>query len=313
MNNVLGFKHEDFAVKGHSCNANMTSLVNITIFRLDKSGKARVSIKSYGRDVKALHDMEFTTFVQAANAINVYAIASALQTIKMTRLRDDNSDYADEFVLPFFNTRVYKMQRDGKMLLYSDIGSVPVNGTILQAEEEMLKLFRYYLTNAIGLQDETEFSQKELWDICRCTKTFVDDLFDGSVFVFGSNAQGKHVGGAALFAHTRADYPWGVSRGLCINKERTCAAYGIETLIDLAGERTEFDDLVNSFIGLIDCAKKHPQLKFILTEVGCGIAGRSSKQVAYAFYLAMKGEAKIYELNISIPINWVSYLYSLPY
>lgn len=313
MNNVLGFKHEDFAVKGHSCNANMTSLVNITIFRLDKSGKARVSIKSYGRDVKALHDMEFTTFVQAANAINVYAIASALQTIKMTRLRDDNSDYADYFVLPFFNTRVYKMQRDGKMLLYSDIGSVPVNGTILQAEEEMLKLFRYYLTNAIGLQDETEFSQKELWDICRCTKTFVDDLFDGSVFVFGSNAQGKHVGGAALFAHTRADYPWGVSRGLCINKERTCAAYGIETLIDLAGERTEFDDLVNSFIGLIDCAKKHPQLKFILTEVGCGIAGRESKQVAYAFYLAMKGEAKIYELNISIPINWVSYLYSLPY
>lgn len=313
MNNVLGFKHEDFAVKGHSCNANMTSLVNITIFRLDKSGKARVSIKIYGRDVKALHDMEFTTFVQAANAINVYAIASALQTIKMTRLRDDNSDYADEFVLPFFNTRVYKMQRDGKMLLYSEIGSVPVNGTILQAEEEMLKLFRYYLTNAIGLQDENEFSQKELWDICRCTKTFVDDLFDGSVFVFGSNAQGKHVGGAALFAHTRADYPWGVSRGLCINKERTCAAYGIETLIDLAGERTEFDDLVNSFIGLIDCAKKHPQLKFILTEVGCGIAGRSSKQVAYAFYLAMKGEAKIYELNISIPINWVSYLYSLPY
>lgn len=313
MNNVLGFKHEDFAVKGHSCNANMTSLVNITIFRLDKSGKARVSIKSYGRDVKALHDMEFTTFVQAANAINVYAIASALQTIKMSRLRDDNSDYADEFVLPFFNTRVYKMQRDGKMLLYSDIGSVPVNDTILQAEEEMLKLFRYYLTNAIGLQDETEFSQKELWDICRCTKTFVDDLFDGSVFVFGSNAQGKHVGGAALLAHTRADYPWGVSRGLCINKERTCAAYGIETLIDLAGERTEFDDLVNSFIGLIDCAKKHPQLKFILTEVGCGIAGRDSKQVAYAFYLAMKGEAKIYELNISIPINWVSYLYSLPY
>ena len=313
MNNVLGFKHEDFAVKGHSCNANMTSLVNITIFRLDKSGKARVSIKSYGRDVKALHDMEFTTFVQAANAINVYAIASALQTIKMTRLRDDNSDYADEFVLPFFNTRVYKMQRDGKMLLYSEIGSVPVNGTILQAEEEMLKLFRYYLTNAIGLQDETEFSQKELWDVCRCTKTFVDDLFDGSVFVFGSNAQGKHVGGAALFAHTRADYPWGVSRGLRINRERTCAAYGIETLIDLAGERTEFDDLVNSFIGLIDCAKKHPKLKFILTEVGCGIAGRESKQVAYAFYLAMKGEAKIYELNISIPINWVSYLYSLPY
>lgn len=313
MNNVLGFNHEDFAVKGYSSNAALTSLVNITIFRLDKEGKARVSIKGYGRDVKALHDIEFTTFVQAANAINVYAIASALQTIKMSRLRDDNSDYADEFVLPFFNTRVYKMQRDGKMLLYSDIGSVPVNDTILQAEEEMLKLLRYYLTNAIGLQDETEYSQKELWDICRCTKTFVDDLFDGSVFVFGSNGQGKHIGGAALFAHTRADYPWGVSRGLCINKERTCAAYGIETLIDLAGERTEFDDLVNSFIGLIDCAKKHPQLKFILTEVGCGIAGRESKQVAYAFYLAMKGEAKIYELNISIPINWVSYLYSLPY
>jgi hypothetical protein len=313
MNNVLGFKHEDFAIKGYSSNAALTSLVNITIFRLDKEGKARVSIKSYGRDVKALHDVEFTTFVQAANAINTYAIASAMQTIQMSRLRNDKSDYADEFVLPFFNTRVYKMQRDGKMLLYSDIGSVPVNETILQAEEEMLKLFRYYLTNAIGLLDENEYSQKELWDVCRCTKTFVDDLFDGSVFVFGSNGQGKHVGGAALFAHTRADYPWGVSRGLCINKERTCGAYGIETLTDLAGERTEFDDLVNSFIGLIDCAKKHPHLKFILTEVGCGIAGRSSKQVAYAFYLAMKGEAKIYALNISIPINWVSYLYSLPY
>lgn len=313
MNNVLGFKHEDFAVKGHSCNANLTSLVNITIFRLDKEGKAKVSIKRYGRDIKALHDVEFTTFVQAANAINVYAIASALQTIKMSRLKDDRSDYSDEFILPFFNTRVYKMHRDGKILLYSDIGSVAVNDTILQAEEEMLKMFRYYLTNAIGLQNENEYSSEKLYDICRCTKDMVDDLFEGCVFVFGSNRRGRHIGGAALYAHDYVDYPWGVSRGLCINKERTCAAYGIETLTDLEGERTEFDDLVNSFVGLIDCAKKHPNLKFILTEVGCGIAGRSSKQVAYAFYLAMKGEAKIYALNISIPINWVCYLYSLPY
>lgn len=313
MNNVLGFNHEDFAVKGHSCNKALTSLVNITIFRLDKEGKARVSIKGYGRDIKALHDVEFTTFVQAANAINVYAIASAMQTIQMKRLRDDDSDYANEFILPFFNTRVYKMQRDGKMLLYSDIGSVEVSDTVLQAEEEMLKMFRYYLFNAIGLLDENEYSQKELYDVCRCTKTLVDDLFDGSVFVFGSNGRGKHIGGAALFAHTRADYPWGVSRGLRINKERTCGAYGIETLTDIGGERTEFDDLVNSFIGLIDCAKKCPHLKFLLTEVGCGFAGHSSKQVAHAFYLAMKGEAKIYELNISIPVNWVSYLYSLPY
>lgn len=312
IENFLGFSQREFEEVGNTSNRGLTSVVRITLFRLDKVGTTKVSIKGAGFYIKALNDVTFKSFVQAVSAINRYAIASALETLSLERLKDDGSDDRDHFVLPFFNSLIYKLKRNGKMVLVSDICSVDVLDTIEKAEDEMLRTIKYYLCQSLGLREPDQYSSKELYDLCGCTKPIVKDVFTGSVFVFGSNRMGKHFGGAAAFAHAELDYPWGLRRGLNFNKEQTCAAYGIETL-DENLERVEFDDLLNSFIGLIATAKKFPHLCFLLTEVGCGIAGWKSKRVAYAFYLALKGEADILDINISIPVSWVSYLYSLPY
>lgn len=312
IENLLGFNQREFFEVGNTSNRGLNSMVKITLFRLDKSGKTKVSIKGNGSYIKALHDVTFEDFVQAVSAINRYAIASALQTLSLERLKDDESDGACRFVIPFFNSPIYKLKRNGNMVLVSDICSVDVLDTIEKAEDEMLRTIKYYLCESLGLREPDQYSSKELYDLCRCTKPIVKDVFGDSVFVFGSNRMGKHFGGAAAFAHAELDYPWGLSSGLRYKRHDNCAAYGIETL-DENLERVEFDDLLNSFIGLIAIAKKFPNLCFLLTEVGCGIAGWKSKRVAYAFYLALKGEADILDINISIPVSWVSYLYSLPY
>ena len=95
----------------------------------------------------------------------------------------------------------------------------------------------------------------------------IDQLKENEIFVFGSNKQGFHGGGAAYYAMTHFDAKWGVGEGL------TGQCYALPTM-----EGTEsFKQAVKTFI---DCAKAHPELKFLVTAVGCGIAGYMPEQVA---------------------------------
>ncbi len=56
----------------------------------------------------------------------------------------------------------------------------------------------------------------------------IDSLGPGEVFVFGSNAQGAHGGGAARFAYDRFGAVWGQGEGL------QGQSYGIDTMSGLA-------------------------------------------------------------------------------
>ena len=98
----------------------------------------------------------------------------------------------------------------------------------------------------------------------------IDSLEPGEVFVFGSNPQGAHGGGAARFAHDRFGAVWGQGEGL------QGQSYGIDTMSGLGVFREHA-------LRFLDFAREHPELRFLVTEVGCGIAGYTPDQVAGFF------------------------------
>ena len=95
-------------------------------------------------------------------------------------------------------------------------------------------------------------------------------LGENEIFVFGSNIQGAHGGGAAWFAHKAFGAEWGVGEGL------TGHTYALPTMEGKASLKTA----VEHFIA---CAKQHPELTFLVTAVGCGIAGYRADEVAPLF------------------------------
>ena len=90
------------------------------------------------------------------------------------------------------------------------------------------------------------------------------------IFVFGSNIQGAHGGGGAWYAHKKFGAEWGVGEGL------TGRTYALPTMEGKASLKTA----VEHFIA---CAKEHPELIFLVTAVGCGIAGYTPDEVAPLF------------------------------
>jgi len=98
----------------------------------------------------------------------------------------------------------------------------------------------------------------------------ITDLAEGEVFVFGSNASGAHGAGAALTAYERFGAIWGQGRGL------QGQSYGIDTM-------SGWDALVADVRDFLGFAREHPELTFLLTPVGTGIAGWSATEVAPLF------------------------------
>ena len=98
----------------------------------------------------------------------------------------------------------------------------------------------------------------------------ISDLGENEIFVFGSNIQGAHGGGAAWYAHKKFGAEWGVGEGL------TGRTYALPTMEGDASLKKA----VEHFIA---CAKAHPELTFLVTAVGCGIAGYTPAEVAPLF------------------------------
>ncbi len=98
----------------------------------------------------------------------------------------------------------------------------------------------------------------------------IESLEPHQVFVFGSNAQGMHGAGAARLAHERFGAVWGQGHGL------HGSSYAIDTMSGLATIERE----VATFLAF---AREHPELEFLVTEIGCGIAGYTPEQIAPLF------------------------------
>ena len=99
----------------------------------------------------------------------------------------------------------------------------------------------------------------------------INDLNEIEIFVFGSNLQGSHGGGAAAIAAKKFGAIWGQGVGL------QGQSYGIPTM---HGGISSIKPYVDEFI---EFAKNNPQLNFLVTRIGCGIAGFSEEEMAPLF------------------------------
>jgi hypothetical protein len=110
----------------------------------------------------------------------------------------------------------------------------------------------------------------------RVTPEHISKLKINEVFVFGSNESGRHGLGAAKTA-LGWGAKWGQAEGI---QGRT---YGIPTK-DSSVRRTlsivEIKPYVDRFI---EFAKNNPDFIFLVTEVGCGLAGLRPKDIAPLF------------------------------
>ena len=109
----------------------------------------------------------------------------------------------------------------------------------------------------------------------RISPRWIDSLEENEIFVFGSNLQGMHGGGAARVAHEKFGAIWGEGIGL------QGQSYAIPTM---HGGVDVIAPYVNDFIAF---AKEHPELKFLVTEIGCGIAGFRISEMAPLFKEAL--------------------------
>lgn len=117
----------------------------------------------------------------------------------------------------------------------------------------------------------------------RITNANIRILQPDEIFVFGSNLAGLHGGGAARLAYQKFGAVWGQGVGL------QGQSYAIPTM---QGGVETIQPYVDEFI---EFAKQRPQLKFLVTEIGCGIAGFSPSKIAPLFEQAKEVE------NIYLP------------
>ena len=119
------------------------------------------------------------------------------------------------------------------------------------------------------------------------TPNMISALKENEIFVFGSNLRGMHGGGAARAAYNRFGAVWGQGVGL------QGQSYAIPTM---QGGVETIKPYVDEFI---EFAQAHPELKFLVTRIGCGIAGFRDEQIAPLFAAALDQD------NIILPREFV--------
>ena len=125
------------------------------------------------------------------------------------------------------------------------------------------------------------------------TPEIIFTIENNDVFVFGSNLAGRHGGGAA-----RTALRWGAVMGQGVGLQGQ--TYAIPTMFYTTEEIRPY---VTEFIAF---AKSHPEYRFLVTKIGCGIAGFTVTEMAELFKPVINGHI----CNIYLPDEFVQALVS---
>ena len=126
----------------------------------------------------------------------------------------------------------------------------------------------------------------------RYTPDRITDLGPNEIFVFGSNEAGIHGAGAAKLARERFGAVLGEAFGL----------YGQSFAIPTKDENIKTLPLhnISQYVqAFLIVANKRKNLNFFVTEIGCGLAGYSIKDIAPMF--------KQVPDNVILPKRFVDY------
>ena len=138
----------------------------------------------------------------------------------------------------------------------------------------------------------TDFFRKQTKASCEymekkhTTPEYITSLQPNEIFVFGSNLRGMHGGGAAYVALRKFGAIMGQGVGL------QGQSYAIPTM---QGGVDTIRPYVDEFI---EFAKSHQNNIFLVTRIGCGIAGFTDEDISPLFAKAHDVE------NIVLPPNW---------
>ena len=124
------------------------------------------------------------------------------------------------------------------------------------------------------------------------TPNKISKLKDNEIFVFGSNMNGLHSGGAAKLAKDKFKAEQGIAEGLTGN------AYAFPTL-DSEMKKQSFTEIEKSADKLLEVVAENQDKHFLITEVGCGIAGFNPEEMAPHFRNFIEIE------NVSLPEKFI--------
>ena len=114
-----------------------------------------------------------------------------------------------------------------------------------------------------------------------------------AIFVFGSNEAGIHGAGAAAFAYAKRGARYGFGYG------HSGDSFAIPTKNE--DIRTLPLDIINAYVcGFLAYASGKRKLKFMVTRIGCGLAGYTDADIAPMFVGA--------PLNCIFDEKWRKYL-----
>lgn len=171
----------------------------------------------------------------------------------------------EDVVIPYFKR--YYVAPACESSMYEEISMKPVKASLLS--------FAIQIPPTM----EKDYSN-------RITPEYITSLKSNEIFVFGSNLAGMHGGGAARTARLHFGAVMGNGDG------PQGQSYAIPTM---QGGVETIRPYVDKFI---DYAKAHPELTFLVTPIGCGIAGFTPDEIAPLFEEAVSVE------NIHLPQNF---------
>lgn len=127
-------------------------------------------------------------------------------------------------------------------------------------------------------------------ELNRFTPEHITELAPDEIFVFGSNLAGCHCGGAARYALLHFGAVMGCGEGI------QGQSYAIPTM---QGGVDTIKPYVDRFL---DFAREWDQTTFLVTRIGCGIAGFTDEEIAPLFERALRS------YNVLLPESFVRVL-----
>ena len=235
-------------------------------------GYENASKEYSGQAIKALVERmkneEGWNFAYIGTNQDVEATASSLNIDHHMSFRDDEAGMAE----------AWEKERKSKMMLFGRFSADFATTSAMPPTMRKMHRSRSNRENR-NYHEMSEFSN-------RITPEHITSLKSNEIFVFGSNLAGAHAGGAAYLANQRFGAVMGQGVGL------QGQSYAIPTM---QGGPDTILPYVEEFIRFADM---HPEMTFLVTRIGCGIAGFTPAEIAPLFAGAIEVE------NIHLPMDF---------
>ena len=231
---------------------NATAVVTVITDGLENSSKEYTG-HAIKRLVEQMKDQEGWNFAYIGTNQDVEATSASLSIDNHMAFRDDEAGMSE----------AWATERKSKMRMFGRLSMESVVTGFMSPQDRKAFRSRSNRENR-NYHDMNEFRH-------RITPERITRLQPNEIFVFGSNLAGSHGGGAARLAYERFGAIMGQGVGL------QGQSYAIPTM---HGGPKEILPYVEEFI---EFAKQHPELTFLVTRIGCGIAGFSPRDIAPLF------------------------------